>query len=135
QVLAGFSLNGILPHKLAACGESAEKLVVQVIAIRQDDQGGVGHPRMLDDFPGIENHGQAFPASLGVPDHAHAPISPWPRRFQRAAYRFVDGMELVIAGNLLFEQTFCVLEDNEVADQIEKAPLLEDTPYQDFEFK
>ena len=55
--------------------EGAEELVVQVVAVGEDHDGGVLHGRVQDDAPGVEGHGQALARALGVPDHAHAPVA------------------------------------------------------------
>ena len=64
---------------------------------------------------------------------SYRPFVLLPRRFglelrgaQRLLHRHVDGVELVIAGHLLDERAAAVvLEDDEVADQVEEPALLE----------
>ena len=110
-----------LAKKFLACRESAEELVVEVVAICEDDESGVGHGTVLDDFPGIENHGEAFAAALGVPDNADAAIAFGGSSVQRAFDGFVDRVELVIAGNFLEQSGFRVFKDNEVPDEVDFA--------------
>lgn len=43
-----YCLDGLLAQQGMAFRESGEKLLVQVVAIGEDDQGGVCHCRMLD---------------------------------------------------------------------------------------
>ena len=56
-------------QQLPAHAEGAEELVVQVVPVGNDNEGGVLHCRMLDDLSGIEGHEQALPRALRVPDH------------------------------------------------------------------
>src|SRR5450759_1602594 len=52
-------LHGRLAQEIAAAGERAEELVVEVVAVGQDDDRRVGH-RGLEDHPArVEGHGQA----------------------------------------------------------------------------
>ena len=55
--------------------EGAEELIVQVVAVGDDHDGGVLHGGMQDDAPGIKGHGQAFAGALGMPDHADAMVA------------------------------------------------------------
>ena len=143
EVGPALGLNRRLPHKVPAAGESAEELIVEVVAVGEHDDGRVRHRRLADDAPGIEGHGQALARALGVPDDADAPIA-W--RAARPAAGFVmagffvstsgllqlgrpqrlgnggpHGVELVIARHLLGERAAAViLERDEVADQREE---------------
>ena len=45
-----------VPEKVLAHAERGEELVIQVIAIGDNDEGRVFHRRMLDDLSGVENH-------------------------------------------------------------------------------
>ena len=74
QVGSALSLHGWLAQEVMAAGEGSEELVVQIVAIGQDDDRGVRHGRLADDGPGIKGHGQALSRALGVPDHADAPV-------------------------------------------------------------
>ena len=56
-------------------GERAEELVVQVVAVGDDDQRRVLHRRVEDDAAGVERHRQALARALGVPDDADAPVA------------------------------------------------------------
>ena len=50
-------------------------MVVQVVAVGQDDDGGVFHRRLADDGAGVEGHREALARALGVPDDADAAIA------------------------------------------------------------
>jgi hypothetical protein len=65
EVGAIVGLLGCLPQQVLAAGEGGKELVVEVVAIGEHHQGGVGHLGMLDDFSGIEGHGKAFAGALG----------------------------------------------------------------------
>ena len=61
--------------EVADCGEGTEELVVQVVAVGDDDYGGIFHRRVADDFAGVEHHGEALARALGMPDDAGAAIA------------------------------------------------------------
>ena len=58
-----------------AAGEGAEELVVEVVAVGEDDDGRVRHRRVQDDAAGVEGHRQALARALRVPDDADAPVA------------------------------------------------------------
>ncbi len=66
--VAVVGLLGGLAQQLAASGEGVEKLVVEVVAIGEDDEGGVVEGE--DEFAAEEDHGEGFTAALGVPNDA-----------------------------------------------------------------
>ena len=86
QIRPACRLHRRLAQQLPAAGEGAEELVVQVVPVRQHDEGGVGHGRLANDAPGIEGHAQALARALGMPDYADAPVA---RRTARFAARLV----------------------------------------------
>ena len=75
QIGAVFGLPRLLAQELAAAGEGAEELVVEVVAVGEDDERGVLHGGVQDDAPGVEGHGQALAAALRVPDDANALVA------------------------------------------------------------
>lgn len=109
-----------------AGSEGVEELVVQVVSVVEDNQGGVLHRRMEDDLSGVEGHGEALAGPLGVPDDASAPIALGRGGHNGALYRLVYGVVLVIGGHLLGDLLAIVFEDYEVLYEIEEAGLLED---------
>ena len=114
--------TGVLAQQIAATGEGAEKLVVEIVAVGEDDDGRVLHRRVQDHAAGVEGHRQALAGALRVPDDADAPVAEvaarlaprlvLPKRLyglvglggaQRFLHRHVHGVELVIARHLLGE--------------------------------
>ena len=92
----------------------AEELVVEVVAVGQNDQRRVFHLRVLDDLTGVERHQQALAGALRVPDDAHLAVALRPRRRQRAFHGMAHGMELVVAGENFGESLPGVAEDDEI---------------------
>lgn len=142
-------MHGRLADEIRAEGEGAEELVIEVIAVGDDDDGGVLHGVVEDDASGVKRHGEAFAGALGVPDDADALVAGCagadgrgevagigrfvnPRGSEQLAGAQglvdsdVDGVELVVAGHDLTRLTAAViLEDDEVADVLEEAGGLE----------
>src|SRR5690606_34515061 len=87
QMGAAFRLHWCLPQKLPIRGESTEKLVVQVVAVGDDDYGGILHRRVADDFAGVEHHREALARALGMPDHTGAAIAEASCVFGRTLFR------------------------------------------------
>ena len=75
QVGAVGGLHRRLAQQVAAAGEGAEELVVEVVAVGQHDDGRVRHRRVQDHAAGVEGHRQALARALRVPDHADAPVA------------------------------------------------------------
>ena len=136
-----------------AARERAEQLVVEIVAVGQHHDGRVLHRRVQDHPPGVERHCQALAGTLRVPDHADPAVALFAaghrprvvaallarlkalglvpalhrnRRAQGFFQRDIDGVKLVVAGDLLGQLAGAlVLEHDEMAHQIEKAALLE----------
>ena len=68
-------LHRLLADQLVATGKSAEELIVEVVAVGDDDERWVGHVGVKDDPPGVERHRQALARSLRVPHHTHASVA------------------------------------------------------------
>ena len=139
-------LDGRLAQQVVAAGEGAEELVVEVVAVGQDDDRRVRH-RGLEDHPaGVEGHRQALARALGVPDDADPPVAGVAARVrarlvaarrlreptgrgrgrlrgaERLLHRDVHRVELVVARDLLRQDAAAeVLEDDEVAHEVEEA--------------
>ena len=128
-------------------GEGGEKLVVQVVTVGEDDDGGVLHLRLAHDGAGVEGHGQAFSRPLGMPDHPDAAVAGSTarleprfvaaallgnrllqlRRPQGLSHGGANGVKLVVAGHLLGQPPAAIIiEHDEVADQFQKALRLAD---------
>ena len=125
--------------------KDAEELVVEVVAVGEDDDGGVLHGEVAGDGPGIEGHGEALARALGVPHDADAAVAGLATRLapclvpptalladsRLGALQFgrtqglSDGnphrVELVVAGDLLGQRpATVVLEHDEVAEEGEE---------------
>ena len=147
QVGAIRGLHRRLTQQVAAAGEGAEQLIVEVVAVGEHDDGGVLQHRIEDDPAGIERHRQALARTLRVPDHAHPPVALFASRLAfgiegavavahpvaagrapRFLHRHVDRVELMVTRHLLDELAAAqVLEDDEMPQQIEEATLIEHT--------
>ena len=125
QVLSAIGLLRGLTKEVLARGESAEELIVEVVAVGDDDDGGVLHRRVGDDLSRVEGHDEALAGALGMPDHADAPVALGARSGDRTLDRVAHGMELVIPGHDLDQTRARVLEHGEVADQGQEPGLLE----------
>ena len=90
-------LLGCLPQQILAFGEGGVELVVEVVAVGEHDQGGVGHGRMLDDLARVEGHGEAFAGALGMPDYPGSLVALNRGGAEGGFDGFVDGVVLVVA--------------------------------------
>ena len=146
QVRAARGLRRRLAQEVAAPGEGAEELVVEIIAIGEHDDGGIAHGGLADDAAGVERHGQALARALGVPDDADAAVAGLAageaarlvaspdvaglalelRCAQRLGDGGLDGVELVVARHLFRERPAVVLEHDEVAQQGEETSPVAD---------
>ncbi len=158
QVGAALGLDGRQPEQVGAAREGGEQLIVEIVAIRQHDDGGVFHRQVAHDATGVERHRQALARPLGVPDHADPAVA---KGAGRLAARLVaagrvavghrllqrcraqglgdgglHGVELVVPGHLLDQGAAAiVLEHDEVADQREQPAPVEDTFEQHLELR
>lgn len=151
QILAAERLDGRLADEVDAEGKGVEELVIEVVAVGDDDDGGVVHGGVEDDAPGIKRHGKALAGALGVPDNADALVAggagadgsgevagigrfvypigsgQFAARAQGLLDGDVDGVELVVAGHDLAGLTApVILEDDEVAEVLQEAGGLEE---------
>jgi hypothetical protein len=147
QVGAALRLDRRLAQEIPAARERAEELVVEVVAVGEDGDRRVPHRRFADDPARVEGHGEALSRPLRVPDDADPPVAglasvPLPGLVPtrplfdgshelRGANRLGDcrphRVELVVACRLLREGSApVVLEDDEVAEEIEQPALLQD---------
>ena len=60
KLVAAVCLLGLLTNNLEAAVELAEELVVEVVAVGQDDDGRVLHGRVLGYTSGVEEHREAL---------------------------------------------------------------------------
>jgi len=141
QMLAVLRLHRRLPEQVAALREGRKQLVVQIIAVSQHHQRGIGHARVEYQQARVEGHQQAFAGALGVPDHpgfaisgrlaldARQPVDggivPHPRPLSRGErgerraqcrdHRLLHRMELVVASNDLDQPATGFTEYREMA--------------------
>ncbi len=130
-MLSAFGLFRRLSQQIFAGGKRTKKLIVQIVPVGENYQRGIGHRGVLDDFAGIERHREALAAALRMPHHARTAVSFDGCGVQRAFDSLVDGMELVIARDLLLGLLAVVLKHDEAAHQIEETLFLEYAAKQD----
>ena len=117
-----------LSQELAAPSERTEQLIVQIVAVGNDDQCRVSHLRAPDDAPGVKCHSQAFARPLRVPDYAAAFVPVWARRLHGGINCRSNGVKLVITGNLLGNRIATrFLKHNEVTKIIQKPFLVKES--------
>ncbi len=144
-----------MPQQIAAAGEGAEKLLVEVVAVGEHDHCGILHRRVQDHPAGVEGHRQTLAGSLRVPHDTHPPVTGVAARpgagfvtagrlrglvHPRRAQCFVDGdihrVKLVITRHFLGELAITrVFEHDEVAQQVEEAALVEYAFEYDLQFR
>ena len=105
-------------------------MVVEVVAVRQHDDGRVRHVRVAHDLPDVEEHLQALPAALSVPDDPRPAILPL-HRCEGRVDGLVDGVELVVLGKALDDHTVLVREADEVPHEVQEASGVEHSPHED----
>ena len=141
-------LDGGLPQQVGATRKGGEELVVEVVAVRQHDEGGILHRRLAHNAAGVEHHGQTLARPLGMPDNPDASVAPFStrpvgflrgglsqrRRPQGFPDRGLHRMELVVAGGLLDQRTAAVVfEHGEIADERQEPVRRADPLDQDLE--
>ena len=122
QMLAAFGLLGRLAQEIPATGELAVELVIQVVSVGDDHDGGA-FQRLLQ-VMGIEHHGQGFSAALGMPEHAALAIGygGMPGGFDGLFH----GEILMIARQNLEGVGAVHIEADEVAQDVQKPRLFKD---------
>jgi hypothetical protein len=56
-------------------GKGAKELLVEVVAVSENNQRWILHDRSQNDASGIKGHGQAFAGALRVPNDPDAPVA------------------------------------------------------------
>lgn len=103
-----------------ACGlEGCGDLAVQVRAIGHDHKGPIAGIFALN-LLAVEAHGVALAAALGLPEHPRLAMAS-PAGFEGGGNGVVDAQNLVVLSNDLHQASFCLAEEGEVFDVIEKA--------------
>ena len=133
-MLAVTSLDRRLPQKFPATRKGTEKLVIEVVPVSDDDNGRVLQGGLKDNLAREEDHGQALPRPLRMPDHAAPPVTVRPGSPDCAGDGVPDRVVLVVPGHLLRDRPVIIdLEDDVVPDQVEEPPLLKHPFCQYFE--
>ena len=97
EMLPALSLNGHLSQRLMTPLKLPEELVIQIIPVRQHDEGRILHRRMTGHPTGIKEHREALAASLRVPDDTGTAITQRP-----LLHRSGPVGSLIILGSSLF---------------------------------
>ena len=107
-----------LRGRKAAALEGVGDLLVQLGAVGDHHDVGVGQARLAAYSGGQPQHGQGLARPLGVPDHAAPLLGPGLR--QDAAHGRLDGAVLLVAGQLLDHPALLRLVDHEVAQDVQQ---------------
>ena len=159
ELVPTVGLHGRLAEDFVAALKLPKELIVEIVAVGEDDERRVLHHRVPHDACGVEEHRKTLPRTLRVPDdtgaavalfaavHAAGPVSALlfrdgtgQRGHAAGAHGFldggVDGVELVVAGNDLVQPVTLgvFLEDDEVLEQIEETAPLKHAAHEHFEF-
>lgn len=118
--LAGFGLA-----QQAAIFEGVTDLLVQLIPVSEDDNGGRAC-ELPSDLLGQEHHGIALAAALGVPEDAQLAVVQFSGLV--SLHCLVDTKILMIAGQDLGSAPAGVVIEDEVLQQIQKVFLFAYTP-------
>ena len=102
--------------------EGVVHLVLQVLAVHHDENGGVVQGFGLAEFVGSVKHGERLARTLGVPNHAlrlvglHYPID-----------NLVGGTQLLVTRHFLDDLVVVALKHNEMLQDVEHALGLQQT--------
>ncbi len=131
QMSPALGLHRLLTQQLLAPGKGPVELVIEVISVRDHNQCGILHRRVLDDAASIKGHREALARPLRMPNHARAPVAARAGRFHRGFHGKIHRVVLVIARHLLHEgAAAAIFEHDEIADQIQE-PAFVEHPLQD----
>ena len=72
------------------------ELVIEVVAVGDEHEGGVGHARVTHELGGVEDHLKALAGALGVPHHATTLVPTGAGGTYRGLHSGVDGPVLVV---------------------------------------
>lgn len=151
QISAVARLCWRLTQQILTTRKRAKELIIEIVAIRQNDNRRILHRRIADNSPGIKSHSQTLTRPLRMPHHANALIArrstrllprfitsapfrtPTPRMLQfhrspRLTHSHPHRVELVITRHLLRQRTAAIiLKNNKIAHQRKKTPEIADT--------
>ena len=66
---------GRLTQDFGTAREGAKELIVEIVAVGDDDDGGVFHGGMQDQPPCVKRHAETLARALRVPDDADAVVA------------------------------------------------------------
>ena len=151
QISASTRLRWRLTQQIPTTRKRTKKLIIQIVAIRQNHNRRILHHRIPNNSPGVKSHRQTLTRPLRMPHHANPPITrrtPWllarliastpfcnptPRLLQchrtpRLTHRHPHRVKLVIPRHLLHQHTAAIiLKNNKIAHQQKKTPDIADT--------
>ena len=119
EVLAGGRLHGLLTQERLAAPELAVELVVEVVPVGDDHDGGL--VQALLEKVREENHGEGLARSLRVPEHAYLPIAS--HRLDGALCRLPHSKVLVVPREDFHHAVRRVAETDEVVNDVHEAFL------------
>ena len=108
--------SGFSPNRAAQREKGREQLVVQIVAVGDDNQRRVGQRRVAHQTPAEEGHQQGFSRTLGVPHYAAAPVAAPCRKDRR--HTFAHRVELMVASDFLDRAISLVFEHGEPTDHL-----------------
>ena len=79
QVFAAGGLFGRLAQDFGTARERAKELIVEVVAVGDDHDGGIFHGGMQDQPPRVKSHGETLARALRVPDRRRCGGRPFRR--------------------------------------------------------
>ena len=136
QLFQVFATGGahVLAGRRAGRLESLGDLIVQLLAVGDDDEGGTAQ-HLAQHLLGEEHHRQALARALRMPEHAQpfSPLSPRGRgaggegspQLHQPRDGLVHAQELVVLGGLLDQPALALLEHREVLDVIQQPHRLQ----------
>lgn len=117
KVLGGLSMDVLARGQDAGVGEVLVELVVELLAVRDLDEGPVAR-QLAQDLLREPQVGERLAAPLRVPEHAELRALLGPRRVERLD-RVVDPQVLVVLRNCFDEPPRPFGEDDEVLGDVE----------------
>ncbi len=133
EVVAIGGLLGCLAQQVPAQAERAEQLVVEVVAVGQDDERRIGQRRTAHGEAGEERHQEALAGALRVPDDADLAVAIGAGGGNRLRQRLAAAVQLVIAGDDLERARSWSSEHREIPDQRQEDLAGEHAPDQRLE--
>ena len=116
QIVATISLNGRLPNQIAAPREGSKKLIVQVVAISDNNYRRILEDKATGQLSSVESHQKALARALRVPDDTNLAIALWRCRLHGLDHGMLYGVKLVISRDDLRETRGRFAEHGKVMD-------------------